>query len=485
MEWSEDELSFLLELRGQGLPWSEIAQALSNEFDHREYTPNACRKRWHSEPDEEVEQIEEMDVAPSVQTQPDPLTPSDLSPGSPWTDDEMLLLHSLKSSGMSYKSVAEVLTKSCGRREYNENVCKKKWNNTDWQAYMSERAIRQAARDQESIDEYEKRRIIEDTLDAQARLVRREQSRTDVIVDRIKSSIFRLPKPKHSDIIYTPKDQSYTEEHMGVMLSDLHVGAKYTREETGGLGEYSLEIFNDRMRRLRNSVVDIAQRHRRMYGIPHLHVFCLGDVVAGENESGAWSHCYIDLDIFDQMFAGFSAIRDSLSCWSNVFPKISFYGIIGNHGRVGHKGTQKYHSNWDRVCYCFLEKSLSDHSNIEFKIPQTWWLLEKIQNHSFFLAHGDGIKGSLGVPYYGVERAQSRACGLLPEKPDYTLIGHFHSVTELSTNFGKVLMNGSFMGGDMYSIKEMFRADRPEQKIFGIHHKKGITWSYNIHLDDE
>jgi hypothetical protein len=487
MEWSENEFQSLMELRAQGLSWGEVAEAMANEYSHREYTPNACKKKYHNErePDEELlQEAVHLEAEPSQE--PSNADEDDgIRVGCAWTEDEMVLLHALKISGYSYKQCAHVLSTFCGRREYNENVCKKKWNSTDWDVFLSDRKSRQQIKDQASQDEYEKQRIIEDTLTTQSKIVRREQSRTDVIVDRIKSAIYRLPKPKQRDLVYVPRHHEYSDEHMAVMLSDLHVGAKYTLAETGGLGEYNVDIFNQRMRRLRDSVIEIAQRHRHMYDIPELHVFCLGDVVAGENESGAWSHCYIDLDIFDQMIAGFAALRDAVSCWSTAFQKVTFYGVIGNHGRVGTKGSQKYHSNWDRVCYSFVEESLKDHQNIVFKIPQTWWLSERILNHRFFISHGDGIKGSLGVPYYGVERAQSRVSGLLPEKPDYTLIGHFHSVTELSTNFGKVLMNGSFMGGDMYSIKELFRADRPEQKIFGMHHKKGVTWSYNIHLDEE
>ena len=45
-------------------------------------------------------------------------------------------------------------------------------------------------------------------------------------------------------------------------------------------------------------------------------------------------------------------------------------------------------------------------------------------------------------------------------------------------------MNGSFMGGDMYSLKDLRKKDRAEQKIFGIHEKKGVTWMYNIQLQE-
>ncbi|MFW6129642.1 MAG: hypothetical protein ACOC56_00570, partial [Atribacterota bacterium] len=67
--------------------------------------------------------------------------------------------------------------------------------------------------------------------------------------------------------------------------------------------------------------------------------------------------------------------------------------------------------------------------------------------------------------------------------PDYTLAAHFHSAADLTTNHGRVLVNGSFIGPDVYSLKNLQAGALAEQKIFGIHDKRGITWSYNLGLD--
>ena len=36
---------------------------------------------------------------------------------------------------------------------------------------------------------------------------------------------------------------------------------------------------------------------------------------------------------------------------------------------------------------------------------------------------------------------------------------------------------------DMYSLKDLASGSPPEQKMFGIHPKKGITWVYNLQLN--
>ena len=71
----------------------------------------------------------------------------------------------------------------------------------------------------------------------------------------------------------------------------------------------------------------------------------------------------------------------------------------------------------------------------------------------------------------------------MEEKPDYLLFGHFHSAAALPTNSGQILVNGGFLGGDMYSLRDLRKCSIPTQKMFGIHKNKGITWNYDIHLD--
>lgn len=404
--------------------------------------------------------------------------------GLPWSYDEMIVLHTMKKGGRTNREVAETLTKSLGKRDYTSNSVQKKYAETNWKKFFeNEEDIRSEAAEETEAD-IEKQTIIDKTLENQERFLKREHARTQIIIDAIKTAIYRLPKPKMVDTRVPHKKKPYAPEHMGVMLSDIHVGASYTKADTGGLSEYNLGIFKSRMEKMKNAVVEIAQRHRIMYDIPHLHIFCLGDIVAGMREAGEWSSAYIDLEIYDQMMEGLVGLRDTIAYWARWFPKVSFYGVFGNHGRVGHRGVNKISTNWDRVVYSFLQQSLIDYKHISWDIATTWWIQKEIQNHSFYITHGDGIRGSMGIPYYGVERAERNINGIMPTRPDYMLLGHFHSPAEIATNSSRILMNGAFLGGDMYSLKDLFRSAKPEQKLFGIHEKKGVTWTYNLHLDE-
>ena len=404
--------------------------------------------------------------------------------GSKWTNKEIMMLYHLKKAKKTHREIADIMAQE-GNRDYTENSIKKKWNDTDWAHFLSEQGAKEELQAEIESRESEKQKVIESTLASQEKFIRREQARTDLIIDKVCSAIYRLPKPKPSELKYNPKShQSYREEHMGVMLSDLHIGSSYTLEDTGGLSEFNLEIFHARLNKLKDTVIEIYERHENVCELPVLHVFCLGDIVAGMPDSGSWSNNYIDLDIYDQMFEGVDSLRNTLAVWSQAFKQVKFYGIHGNHGRIGKRGVNKDSTNWDRICYETMRMSMQNYDNIEWQIPKAWWLMENIQNHNFYLTHGDGIRGSMGIPYYGVERAERNIIGLMDKKPDYMLLGHFHSPAEIQTNSSRILMNGSFMGGDMYSLRDLRRKDNAEQKIFGIHEKKGVTWNYNIQLDE-
>ena len=153
------------------------------------------------------------------------------------------------------------------------------------------------------------------------------------------------------------------------------------------------------------------------------------------------------------------------------------YGDLYFTGNCASKGVEKEYVNWDYVCYKFLKERFSDNSRVNFVVPDAWWLMETIRNHKFLLLHGDNARNIKSLEAVSERMASITGC-----IPNYTIAGHFHTATDFSTNFGRVILNGSFVGGDIYSLKELVRSSRPVQKMFGIHDKRGITWTYDLDL---
>jgi len=388
-----------------------------------------------------------------------------------WTTDEEQILCCMREEGIEYKYIGLELKRtihSC-RNKYRDTI----WETKPW--YDTYRAALKSS---------VKKSHLETIARANDRRVDLSKVRMDIVSDRLAtaiSSIPRVPKPH-----VNKKKRKHSPEDIGIVLSDAHIGHVHTLEETGGLAQYNLDIFEKRINNLKLSIGDIYELHSQLYEIPNLHIFCLGDMVAGMNNTGAWSSVYISSDVHEQVIVGSEAVADLIYDALHIFKDVYFYGVYGNHGRGSLKGLEKEYINWDYICYEYIEHRFKDNPRVHFVIPKTWWILREIRNHKFLILHGDDIKsGGMNAPLGNLIKTQNMLMTMIREIPDYTIIGHFHSAGEWSTNNGKIIVNGSFIGPDIFALKNLQRSSRAEQKIFGIHDKRGITWRYDIDLDVE
>jgi len=759
-----------------------------------------------------------------------------------WTEGEEALLYELRSwQGLPFRTIGQRLNRS-------PESCEKKYRRTQWtqKTFYNDAKCR--------LKEGYKAALAEQIAETNNKNIDNSALATEMLVDRIEEVVKALPVAQKK--VYVPtrgKPQQHCPEDVGLILSDTHIGHHHTLEETGGLSEYSFEIFKKRAEFMKTATADIVSLHSQLYKLPNLHIFCPGDIVAGMNNVGNWSPTYINMTILDQSFEGMEAISDMIYYWLGLFDKVYFYGVGGNHGKcndkntkiltpdgykrydeikvgdlvgtinketrkfefqpvqkvhiipkepsmlrmktnnldirhtldhdvllvkrkssniqekcgqrslttirardltrgtesvytipicanhgksvssiekkmgeikakalklfgkdvfcdllkllgiimadgcyppnpnhvkitiyqskedkvdeirellkllgapfaessrtrkppvilgtqvqstklcfefilpsngytkflldilpikssipswmyalneievkalldgivlgdgvvredrkreddytrhggidtvwgektfleqlsgllISHgiscainrhkrkiakilkdgseqesyylqvrktnhyhfhshqiteepyndlawcvtvdngtiavmsesgdayftgncaaKGVEKEYVNWDYLTYKFIEARFKDNPKVHFVVPKTWWIFTEIRNHKFLIIHGDDIRGGLKA----VEESTEKIASIIKDIPDYTIAGHFHSASDYSTNFGRVLLNGSWMGGDIFSMKSLRKANRPEQKIFGIHDKRGITWSYNLDL---
>lgn len=387
----------------------------------------------------------------------------------PWSIEDTTTLWEHRVLGTPYKQIAEILGRT-------EQACWDKYRNTNWEDTDIPDKVQERIkkRKTETFEEYNK--VVADNRLAVHR------SRTDLIADKLCRAIEKRPEAKLSK--WAPRSQKEgTPEHMGVVLSDLHIGHEHSKQETGGLSEYNVDIFRQRMQNMQYAVADIYELHSHMYAIPEMHIFCLGDIVDGMNAAGKWSPVYISTNIYDQVMYGVQALSDAIWYWLTIFEKIHFYGIRGNHGRVAPSGVEKDFCNWDIVIYRMLETEFRNNPRITFDIPMSWFEIVDIQNHNFLLCHGDDVK-SKNTPIQGLLEVKNKMQATMGKKLHYAVCGHFHNAGEYTSHSGRVVMNGSFVGSDVYSLKNNLPGTRAEQKLFGIHDERGITYSYNINLDD-
>lgn len=326
----------------------------------------------------------------------------------------------------------------------------------------------------------DKKTEVQKLNDAIDRKIEAETIRSELIAERLFKNVKSLPDVTKT---YHPKKvrSKQSNEEVCLMLSDFHLGYEYTLEETGGIAEYNYDVFKRRLNNLKKNVTEKLELHLPQYKKKVLNIFLLGDIVSGTPMAGAWEAAYTDMPIKDQVMRGFENISSFVYFYSTMFDYINIYCIRGNHGRTEKDKIEKDYCNWDNICYEFVKLRFKDVKNINVVATDSFFQTAEINGYKFLMLHGDKISGSTSLGK--LEDAQLKISAMKREFYDYILAAHFHVAQESSTVLGKAVINGSFLGGDVYSVQSLQQSRRPEQKLFGVNKKEGISWQYDIPLE--
>ena len=121
---------------------------------------------------------------------------------------------------------------------------------------------------------------------------------------------------------------------------------------------------------------------------------------------------------------------------------------------------------------------------VQYVLKMSFYEQRNINGTEFMLEHGGEIKSSTPNALRAEEqRVQSLVSCKTNKLFDVLCVGHLHSFSETETTRGRVIVNGSFVGGDMYSLPKLKANSRPTQTLMGVHPKNGITWQYKIDLE--
>jgi hypothetical protein len=308
------------------------------------------------------------------------------------------------------------------------------------------------------------------------------------VIEVICAAQEKLGYRKPTKIIKPFKGRKFPDEHAELLASDWHVGELVRKEETAGLAEYNFDIFCKRLDVLAKSIYEIIDIQSKSYNVPVLDLWFLGDIISGENVYPG-QHAYIDLYTADQLVLAKEKAAEFLVNLRDVFERIVVRGVIGNHGPISREGGRPAGPTWnnfDWLFYHMLKDRLQNYPEIEFKIPRSPFMVDKVLGWSFLAQHGEKVRMYQGqTPWYGLDRDVARMRDMLHSIEEdfyYALYAHFHTQEQAELTAGERIMNGSIVGGSLFGIG-LRRVSHPSQSFFGLSKKKGITWRYNLYLD--
>jgi len=282
------------------------------------------------------------------------------------------------------------------------------------------------------------------------------------------------------------KSKELVEEHLVMHLSDGHHDAVVTRDDTGGLEEYNFPISMCRAERLVDATLKWTQRTLAPhFKFPSLTVLAYGDHTSGE------IHGAVGRSYFRNVFKNSHAIGQLHALMyrdlAPYFEQVNVIYVPGNHGR---RSTKKdyhgAHDNWDYLIGKTAQMYCRGIDNISFTIPNAFSANVDIGGVGFHIFHGDDVRSSLGIPWYGLEKRRHRLMALENVRDGvpirYYCCGHFHrpgSTTEVN---GEMLINGAWPATDAYAYNSLAGFTEPSQLIHGVNKNYGITWRLPVKL---
>ena len=276
-------------------------------------------------------------------------------------------------------------------------------------------------------------------------------------------------------------------EHAVMHLSDGHHDQIVVPEECGGLERYDFPISCCRAEKYVDTTIRWTQETLKGHEFTDLWVLAYGDHTSGE------IHGHVARSYFRNQFKNTLAIAQLHAMMfrdlAPYFERVHVVYVPGNHGRrTPKKDHHGAHDNWDYLVGETARLHCRDIENIEFLIPDCYSVNLDINGVGFNIFHGDDVRGSSGMPYYGLQRRQKNliALGSQQEGPRtrYFCCGHFHKPGSVGDMDGEMMVNGPWPATDAYAFNSFAGYTEPSQWLHGVNPRHGITWRMDVKLRD-
>jgi hypothetical protein len=253
-----------------------------------------------------------------------------------------------------------------------------------------------------------------------------------------------------------------------ILLSDAHATEVVRADVTRDINEFNMDILACRMWALQSKVKAWIRDARARWDIEKLYVCIIGDMHSGvihdlqeTNECDPGFGIVWTGSLLGQFIGGLSEDVE-----------IEVREVPGNHGRFSAKPKYKVpKATLDWLIGAFAHAQLEQRikvGRVAWNRHNGWFDDFVVYNRRYVITHGDQVKGTFGIPHYGIRRLISaireqqallddreRARGETLESVSvYQVLGaHFH---QPSTSLDMII-NGTLKGVDEYSTHEAMK----------------------------
>ena len=282
-------------------------------------------------------------------------------------------------------------------------------------------------------------------------------------------------------------DRQATPVHAVSILSDEHADKKVSAVASWGLEEFDFGIYRCRLWRWAKKTAQYITEYLPRHRFTHHWVFKLGDANEGMIHGSGPRN---DFGTAPRAALGTGDVEAQALEWIHrqTGVPITVVAIGGNHTRLTvKKDYPDPTGNWDWVIAATIAQRLRDVEGIRVIAPRAWTAFVDVLGHPCALNHGDDLRGTWGIPWYGVDKRANRVQALTARKEvqiRYFYYGHFHQEAKVPSSGALSFFNGAFTLTSEFALEMMAVATEPTQLLHVFSEKRGRILEIPLELID-
>lgn len=309
-------------------------------------------------------------------------------------------------------------------------------------------------------------RLKDENAELRAKL--RDADRYHGMVQELVKVVERKYEPlRPIDVRKTKPRKSQTDTDAFVFLADQHGDRIVQSSGVWGLDQYDFNVFRCRLWEWAKMIMRYTQHHLPNFFFDTLWGWHLGDSVQGDIHNMKYRNFFPNSTIAALAVGDVQA--QALQWLAQFFNRINLVCVSGNHGRTTKlKDFEDPHDNFDYLVAAVMKARLTNVPNVQIIAPRAWSAFVKVRGHLFELNHGDGVRGTWSIPWYGFDKRESKVRAIAAAKQafiDAHCYGHYHTPMTRPAGQGRSIHAGAWYITDQYALNAVQGANEPEQQL--------------------
>lgn len=253
-------------------------------------------------------------------------------------------------------------------------------------------------------------------------------------------------------------------------LNDQHADEEIRGPATWGLERFNFDVFCLRLERWARLVIEYATEHLPQHRVERLHVFSLGDALHGDIHDAKHRNSFGNT--IRAAVAVADAQSEAIAQILERVPYVNVVGVSGNHPRTTvRKDYVDPHDNFDFMVLALMSARLSRYiaeGRLDVHAPRAWSALVDVRGKLNVLNHGDDVRGTWGIPWYGFQKREARVQALTARKnarADFFWYGHYHTDVGRTEAGSRSIHSGAFTLTDAYTMNAVTVGGEPMQAL--------------------